>query len=145
MDISIEDLIKAEDTASSPTGIAGSQDSSESGNLPYWVGDAAGRSAGLRIDPQKNKVTLVRGDGNWYRESRADEIGDPGNDWKVTAHSPKMEVFMVNRKVQTKPAATVVTAVPQPYLRAYTADDLGPKIEGEELLKRIQGFGPSRK
>ncbi|OBT83027.1 hypothetical protein VE02_07762 [Pseudogymnoascus sp. 03VT05] len=97
-DISITDLIKTEGQGVSLAEIA-TNEVLESSNLPYWIGDGTSQRKGLRIDPQKKTAMLASGDGQWYRDLRADENSQSSKNWEVTAQNPSMDIFMVTSGV----------------------------------------------
>ncbi|OBT60744.1 hypothetical protein VE03_10877 [Pseudogymnoascus sp. 23342-1-I1] len=139
-DISNTDLITTEGQEASLAEIA-TYELPELFNLPYWIGDGTCQSDGLRIDPEKKTATLASGGGQWYRDLRVDENNGSGKNWEVTVRNPRMDIFMatggVNQKLQIKSITRVEGT------SKYTPDTLESKVEGKELLKRIQGFGSS--
>ena len=119
-------------------------------SMPYWIGDPGleGRGAGLRIEPETRSITLMgnssdgdAGKESWYREVG---VGSGGGGavprWVVTVEPAQLHIFSVSGGLNGN-AGTSRIPLAQRDLSAYTEDSTIPKIGGEELAKRIEGFG----
>jgi len=149
--ITHRDLIKAEGNTVSLAEIAMREDL-ETLNLPYRIGEPRGQGGGLSIDPGKKMATLARGDGQWYKDVGGEGGDGLGKNWEVTIKNSRMDVFTitggVDQELQNGRMARV-EELPKPKDEAPevetskvdTPEDKGPRVEGEALRKRIQGFG----
>lgn len=143
-DVPLTDLINTEGNKVSLAKIATSEDL-ESLNVPYWIGHPMGQCAGLRIDPEKKTATLAGSDEHWYIDVSAEGNNGLSKNWEVTIQNARMDIFTVtggvDQELKTGPIAKVEDLPkhrPHPPPHA-----LEHRVEGEELLERIQGFGSS--
>lgn len=149
--VSLMDLIKAEDDTVSLAEIAMREDS-EILNLPYRIGELRGQGGGLRIDPGEKTATLASGDGQWYKDVSGKGDDGLGKNWEVTVKNSRMDVFTitggVDQELQSGKMARVEDLPKHEderheieTSRVEAPEDKGPRVEGEALRKRIQGFG----
>jgi hypothetical protein len=153
--VSTKDLIKAEvDTVSSLAEIATREDS-ETLSVPYRIGKPSGQGGGggLSIDPRKKTATLESGDGQCYIDVGGQGYHGLSRSWEVTINNSRMDVFTVTggvgQELQNSSVARVED-LPKPkdeeppeveIVKVEPPEDKGPRVTGEALQKRIQGFG----
>jgi len=126
-------------------------EASELLDVSYRIGEPQEYGSSLSIDPEKKTATLMSRDGKWYEyagRKRSDEL-DEG--WEVIIQNPRMDILMISGDENPPNAATAVTEdILNPEremtrvekLEGGASRDQDLRLEGEELLKRIQGFGP---
>ncbi|KAI1738409.1 hypothetical protein F4680DRAFT_426058 [Xylaria scruposa] len=87
------DLIKA-DAKASLSDITTNEVSGPTGNAPYWIGNSLEQGAGLRVDPNKETVTLTNTIGGCYTEKPSvGGKGNTGENWDVTIQQARMHIF----------------------------------------------------
>lgn len=115
-------------------------------NVPYWIGHPTGQGASIRIDPQKKTATLASVDEQWYREVGAEGNNGLRKNWAVVIQDARMDIFTatggVDQEVQTGRTAEAEDT-PERVLYDLEPENEGPRVEGEDLRERIQGFGSS--
>ena len=103
----------------------------------------------MRIDPETKSATLTSnsidadyGKVVWYKDVCID--GDSGDktlnkNWEVTVKLDQLDIFSVSGGIDVNlVTGRIIRAKDQ---ARYMQDATEPKIKGEELTKRIQGFG----
>jgi hypothetical protein len=148
--IPLTDIINTDDDdAPLLEAIAASDETSPKFSKPYRIGDPDGKSASLRIDPETRSATLTSnstdtngGEVVWYKDVYLDGTSDdktPTKNWKATVELGQLDIFRVSGGIDENLATgRIVRAKDQ---AGYMQETTGPKVEGEELRKRIQGFG----
>lgn len=140
--VSFMEMIKTEVDKMSFADIAGGEDG-ELRNGPYRIGGAKGE-AGISVDPAGKTVTLVSGEGMWEGDVGGGKDGEKGVDagWEVRVADARMEVFAVTgggeEEVQSE---EMEVEVEESKVGSAEVVEAGARVEGEELLRRIQGFG----
>jgi hypothetical protein len=115
-------------------------------NKAYSIGDGNREGGGLRINPQTRTVTLAcipadtaASQINWYRDLtfHADQTT---MEWTVTLRHARLDIITVPGAIDPElMEGRTVSAKDQ---ARYIREAAEPTVQGEELLKRIQGFGP---
>ena len=115
---------------------------------PYRIGDPERKGASLSIDPETKLATLRghtidahSGELVGYKLVCMDGTdGDMkiGSNWEVTVKIDHFDTFRVKGGVDTNVASEEAKN-----RYRYVQDATEGKIKGEELSKRIQGFGPT--
>lgn len=148
-DIPLTDIVNTHEEALSLEAIAASDQTSPTSNKAYWIGDPERIGPGLQIDPETRSALLTSNftDANiegvaWYNDvGRDSDRGDkaPKKHWEVTVKLGLLNFFRVSCGIDADLATgRIIRAKDQArYMREATK----PRIEGEELKKRIQGFG----
>lgn len=149
-DVPLTDVINTDDEyALSLEAIAASDETSPQSNKAFWIGDPERMGPSLQIDPETKSATLMSsltdadsGGVVWYNDvGRENDRGDQQakQNWDATVNLGQLILYAVSGGIDTELATgRIIRAKDQArYMREATK----PKIEGEELKKRIQGFG----
>ncbi|KAJ5620839.1 hypothetical protein N7510_004823 [Penicillium lagena] len=147
--IPLTDIVNTHEEALSLEAIAASDETSPTSNKAYWVGDPERIGPGLQIDPETKSALLTSnltdaniGRAAWYNDvGRDSDRGDeaPKEPWEVTVKLGQLHFFRVSCRIDADLATgRIIRAKDQ---ARYMREAAKPRIEGEELKKRIQGFG----
>lgn len=146
-DIPLTDIVNTHDEELSFEAIAASENTSPTSNTVYWIGDPEGTGPGLQIDPVARSALLTNNftdanDGGvvWYED--LGRHSDPGERWEVTVKLGQINFFRVSGRLDEDLATGRVFRARDHarYLREATKT----RIAGEELRKRVLGFGSTR-
>jgi hypothetical protein len=145
--VPLTDIISTDETVSLEA-IAASDAESPNFSKPYRIGSPGREGHGLYIDPETRSVTLSKppasGSGGklWYRDicmNGASSDATLNNTWEVTIKPFELKIFRVSGDLEDDFATRMIKRA-EDQLRQMQ-EEMQPKITGEELMKRIQGFG----
>lgn len=145
--IPLTNIIDTDGDAPSIEAVAASDETSSKFSKPYRIGDPERKGPGLHIDPETKSATLSNsadddsGEGFWYKDVYIDGDGDRtlNKNWDATVKLDQLDIFSVSGGIDANLATRrIIGAKDQ---TQYMQEATEPKIRGEELTKRIQGFG----
>ena len=139
-------IINTEDDAPLLRAVAASDEPPLESTKAYRIGDPERKGAGLCIDPETKSATLtsnitdtdsgkVVGYKPVYMTGNDNDITAYSN-WEVAVKIDHFEIFRVKVGIDAHVASEGAKDQNQ-----YAQDATQEKIQGEELSKRIQGFG----
>jgi hypothetical protein len=147
--IPLTNIIDTDGDVASLEAIAASDETSPKFSKPYRIGDPEIKGVGLCIDPETKSATLTSistdddsGEGVWCKDAYID--GDSGDktlnkNWDTTFKLDQLDILSVSGGIDANLATRrIIGAKDQ---ARYLQEATEPKIKGEELTKRIQGFG----
>ena len=143
---SLTNIINTEDNAALSGAMAASD--SPTSTKPFRIGDPERKGAALCVDLETKSATLAStiattdiaervGFQPVYLNGNDGEIAD-GSNWEVAVKIDQFELFRVNGGMDAKVASQERAKDQNRYAQDATTEE---KIKGEELAKRIQGFG----
>jgi len=145
---SLTNVINIEDDDRLSGAVAASDEYTLNSMKPYRIGDPERKGAGLRIDPETISAALMTNVTPTYSGGAVgyepvcmngdDSDMNVDSNWEVSVKIDSFEIFRVNGDMNTNDVTDEARIQSQ-----YTQDATEEKIKGEELVKRIQGFGPS--
>ena len=142
--IPLTDIVNTHDEELSLEAMAGSENTSSTSNTVYWIGDPERTGPGLQIDPVARSALLTNNftdanDGGvvWYED--VGRHSDPGEHWEVTVKLGQINFFRVSGGLDEDLATGRIVRA-RNHAR-YMREATKTRIAGEELRKRILGFG----
>lgn len=144
-EVSLADVINVDGVDTSLEAIANCDGTDKSLGNAYRIGDPLRKGTGLYVDPKTRSVVLknlpMNSDGGniaWYNQVC---VGgeDEEKGWEVMIESARLDIYKISGKIEEGlGAGRIVKAIDQ---AQYIQEEMGPRINGEELAMRIEGFG----
>lgn len=124
-----------------------SEEPSSKATIPYRIGDPERKAVGLCIDPETNSATLTSNNSDIdsadvvrYKPfciKSTDSSIQPDSNCTVAVKIDHFEILRVTGRIDTNVASEGANNLDR-YAPQYATEE---RIQGEELSKRIQGFG----